>query len=111
MKKTLKVVVMLILVGCAPQNQEIPVLIYDLKDAYIDDYQRRMMDVGIDGADLKVYDGQHSQTIQNEQIDDLLGKDMPLLLVNPVDRLSVHAIIEKAKQQEKAIIFFNREPL
>ena len=111
MKKTLKVVVMLLLVGCAPQNQEIPVLIYDLKDAYMDDYQRRMMDVGIDGADLKVYDGQHSQTIQNEQIDDLLGKDMPLLLVNPVDRLSVHAIIEKAKQQEKAIIFFNREPL
>lgn len=111
MKKTVVCIVVLILSACATQTPKIPVLIYDSEDAYMDDYQRRMMDVGIEGADLIVYDGQHSQTIQNEQIDDLLGEDYPLLLVNPVDRLSAHAIIEKAKQQDTSLIFFNREPL
>lgn len=111
MKKTIVCIVVLILSACATQTPKIPVLIYDLEDAYMDDYQRRMMDVGIEGADLIVYDGQHSQTIQNEQIDDLLGGNYPLLLVNPVDRLSAHAIIEKAKQQGTGLIFFNREPL
>jgi methyl-galactoside transport system substrate-binding protein len=111
MKKYIVCIVALLLTACTNQMQDVPVLIYDLEDAYMDDYQQRMMDVGIEGVNLVVYDGQQSQTIQNEQIDDLLKKELPLLLVNPVDRLSAHAIIEKAKQQQASIIFFNREPL
>jgi len=111
MKKYIVCIVALLLTACTNQIQDVPVLIYDLEDAYMDDYQQRMMDVGIEGVNLVVYDGQQSQTIQNEQIDDLLKKEIPLLLVNPVDRLSAHAIIEKVKQQQASIIFFNREPL
>lgn len=111
MKKYILFIIVMILSACASKPQIVPVLIYDVEDAYMADYQRKMLEIGIEGTDLKVYDGQQSQTIQNEQIDDLLSEDAPLLLVNPVDRLSAHAIIEKAKQQDASIIFFNREPL
>lgn len=110
MKKVI-VLMLLLLTACAKEPIEVPVLIYDVNDAYMDDYQRRMVEAGIENAKLQVYDGQHSQTIQNEQIDTLLQQDLPLLLVNPVDRLSAHAIIQKAKESDTAIIFFNREPL
>lgn len=105
------VLMLLLLTACAKEPVEVPVLIYDVNDAYMDDYQRRMVEAGIENGILQVYDGQHSQTIQNEQIDTLLQKGLPLLLINPVDRLSAHAIIQKAKENDTAIIFFNREPL
>ncbi len=48
--------------------------------------------------------------IQNEQIDQQM-KENDVLIINPVDRLSVFSIIEKAKTYQNKIIFFNRQPL
>lgn len=111
MKKSIVCLAVLLLVACSNKIKDVPVFIYDSQDAYMDDYQRRMLEVGIEGVSLIVYDGQNSQTIQNEQIDELLNNKVPLLLVNPVDRLSAYAMIEKAKLKGTSIIFFNREPL
>ena len=45
---------------------------------------------------LETYDSKNSQIIQNEIINDTLSENPPLLIVNPVDRLGVYPIIEKA---------------
>lgn len=100
-----------LLVGCEAKKLEIPLLIYDMQDAYMFDFEQKIQDATSDAFILTTVDGQNSQIIQNEDIDKWINKKVPLLIINPVDRLSVYSIIEKAKKSGTKIIFFNREPL
>jgi methyl-galactoside transport system substrate-binding protein len=100
-----------ILLGCEAKKPEIPLLIYDMQDAYMYDFEMKIKNAIDDAFFLTTVDGQNSQIIQNEDIDKWISKKVPLLIVNPVDRLSVYSIIEKAKKSGTKIIFFNREPL
>lgn len=100
-----------VLLGCEVKKLEIPLLIYDMQDAYMYDFEQRIQDATNGTFELVTVDGQNSQIIQNEDIDKWINEKVPLLIVNPVDRLSVYSIIEKAKQSGTKIIFFNREPL
>ncbi len=112
MKKTMIMMITLVFVAsCAKTNTQVPLLIYDMNDAYMHDFESKLQEVGLEGYVIQTYDGQHSQVIQNEQIDRLLNNKHPLLIINPVDRLSAHVIIERAKASDTSIIFFNREPL
>jgi methyl-galactoside transport system substrate-binding protein len=100
-----------VLLGCEVKKLEIPLLIYDMQDAYMYDFEQKIQDATNGTFGLVTVDGQNSQIIQNEDIDKWINEKVPLLIVNPVDRLSVYSIIEKAKQSGTKIIFFNREPL
>jgi methyl-galactoside transport system substrate-binding protein len=70
-----------------------------------------IIDSNTSNLTITSFDSKNSQIIQNEIIEDALSKKYPLLIVNPVDRLGVYPIIEKAKQLDTPIIFINREPL
>jgi len=105
------ILVLLLLTGCSSQIEIVPLFIYDGNDAYIKEFERKIQTVNQSDFLIKTYVSQNSQIIQNEQIDQVLKEKHPLLIINPVDRLSVYAIIEKAKQTNTTLIFFNREPL
>lgn len=99
------------LMGCEVKKFEVPLLIYDMQDAYMFDFEQKIQQAKDDAFILTTVDGQNSQIIQNEDIDKWINAKVPLLIINPVDRLSVYSIIEKAKKSGTKIIFFNREPL
>jgi len=105
------IIVLFMLNGCSSSIETVPLFIYDGNDAYIKEFEKKIQSVDHNDFLIKTYVSQNSQIIQNEQIDQAFKEKHPLLIVNPVDRLSVYAIIEKAKQSNTTLIFFNREPL
>lgn len=102
------ILLVLFLTGCQPDIQQVPVLYYDVKDAYIADFKERLS--SIESEPLMHIDGGNRVNTQNEQFMDWI-KQSSVIVVNPVDRLSVLPMILKANQLNKTIIFFNREPL
>ncbi|MEG1774452.1 MAG: galactose ABC transporter substrate-binding protein, partial [Oscillospiraceae bacterium] len=60
---------------------------------------------------LNVADGRGSQSIQNEQVDRFLSAGYDAICVNIVDRTAAAVIIDKAKNANIPVIFFNREPV
>lgn len=107
MKKAL-IVLSGLLLGCQPQIREVPVLYYDMKDAYIADFKERL--VNLEREPLIHIDGRNVVNTQNEQFTSFIESHQ-VLVINPVDRLSVLPMILKANQLNKTLIFFNREPL
>ncbi len=105
------VIVLFLLSACGNKTETVPLFIYDGSDAYIDEFEKKIQLVDQDEFELMTYEGQNSQIIQNEQIDQAFKEKHALMIINPVDRLSVYAIIEKARQSDTTLIFFNREPL
>lgn len=99
------------MVGCQRNESLIPIMVYNGEDAYISLFEEKLYYHGTD-LNLETYDALNSQVIQNEHIDMLFQKNPPrIMFVNLVDRLSAHAVIEKAKEHDTKLIFFNREPL
>ncbi len=112
MKKIVLIVLALLLSACEAQIITVPVFIYDNSDAYMAEFETNIRLAALSKSYLiRSFNSQNSQIIQNDQIEPYMNKDYPVLMINPVDRLSVYAIIEKAKQNDSTIIFFNREPL
>jgi len=109
--KRLLVIFLFLLSACGQKTETVPLFIYDGSDAYINEFEKKIQLVDQDDFELKTYEGQNSQIIQNEQIDQVFKEKHPLMIINPVDRLSVYAIIEKARLSNTTLIFFNREPL
>lgn len=112
MKRILTLMIVFILSACEAPIITVPVFIYDNSDAYMAEFETNIRSAAFSKDFLiRSFNSQNSQIIQNDQIDPFMTKDYPVLMINPVDRLSVYAIIEKAKQSDSTIIFFNREPL
>ena len=103
----------LMLASCAGNNKKISVFYYDETDTFIKELRSYMISGLNDaGYTYDFYFAQKSQNIQNTQITtEIENKNNRLLMVNSVDRLADSAIIEKAKNYNLPIIFFNREPL
>ncbi|MCF7924940.1 MAG: galactose ABC transporter substrate-binding protein [Candidatus Izimaplasma sp.] len=111
MKYLLIIINLLLLVGCSKNVETIPLVIYDYEDLYMQDFRTLIVDNISGDYQFASYDSKNSQVIQNEIIESVLNNTYPLLVVNPVDRLGVYPIIEKAKSVNTPIIFINREPL
>ncbi len=115
MKKILILLIVVVsavlLSGCNEKSNVVPLLIYDMNDVYMADFEQKIENNVTSDFTIKNYDCQNSQIIQNEYLDEIFNKGYPLVIINPVDRLSVFAIIEKAKKTNTKIIFINREPL
>src|SRR5690625_3886893 len=54
--------------------------------------------------------GQGDQSIQNDQIDILIERQVDALVVNIVDIGAAQSVIDKAKEAGIPVVFFNREP-
>ena len=85
---------------------------YTYGDTYISSV-RAALDAALDGAGIAYqdYDSNSSQTTQTEQVDTAIASGATLLVVNLVDSGSDDAaqnIIDKAKEKNIPVIFFNR---
>ncbi len=112
MRTLLLASILLLLSACTNfVNDEIPLIIYDRQDHYMRHFENQIQAAAGKRITIRSYDSKNSQSIQNEIIEDLLENDPPLLIINPVDRLSVFPMVDKANQLGIPIIFINREPL
>lgn len=60
---------------------------------------------------LNIVDGQNSQTLQNEQADKFISQGYDVICMNLADRTAAATIIDKVKNADIPVIFFNREPV
>lgn len=60
---------------------------------------------------ITIMDGKSNQTTQMEQIDQLIRRGCNFLCVNIVDRTAASVLIDKAKEADIPVIFFNRQPV
>ncbi len=101
-----------LLSSCGEAVVEVPLVIYDQNDLYMQSFQELITDANDEESyTFSIYDSKDSQFIQNDILDNQIELEKSVLVVNPVDRLGVYPIIEKAKLSNTAIIFINREPL
>lgn len=110
MKKFLLILIVLLLSSCTTVNQSLPLFIYDMSDPYMANFAQQIESESKGLYQIQSYDAANSQIIQNEQIESSM-KNNDVLIINPVDRLSVFSVIQKASLDETKLIFFNREPL
>lgn len=61
--------------------------------------------------DLQFVDSGGQQPTQNEKIDLFIAKKVQALAINPVDRTAAGVLVDKAKEAQIPVVFFNREPL
>lgn len=60
---------------------------------------------------LDIQDAKGNQNTQNNQAERFIALGCDVLCINPVDRTSVAAIIDKALDAEVPVVFFNRQPV
>jgi len=98
-------------VGCSQGGSKIAFFVYKGSDTFISE----MMDYMTSGvpADVvfEVRDAGNSQSVQNQQIVELIDKGFDLFVINAVDRLACSSIVERCAKDDIPVIFFNREPL
>jgi methyl-galactoside transport system substrate-binding protein len=115
MKKILSIILisisLFVMSGCQSVNNTIPLILYDETDPYILEFKNYILEDSIGNVDIKAYDSQNSQLIQNEIIESLLDDEPQLLIINPVDRLGAYTIINEAIKLDIPLIFINREPI
>lgn len=118
MKKLLTILTSLIILvislsACNSNMSDKPkigVCLYKYDDTYISTVRQELEKLAKDNAELYLNDGKGDQGTQNDQIDLLIQKNVDVLVVNLVDVGAAQTVINKAKNADIPIIFFNREP-
>ena len=59
---------------------------------------------------LDIQAAKGNQSVQNRQVDRFVSLDCDVVCVNPVDRMAVSSIIDKAMAADIPLVFFNRQP-
>lgn len=59
---------------------------------------------------LDIQAAKGSQSTQNRQVDRFVSLDCDVLCINPVDRMAVSSVIDKAMAADIPLVFFNRQP-
>lgn len=101
-----------LLFACQSESKDVSIFIYN-NDTFVSSLLVALEDALEDKEmTYETHNAQLSQMKQNEKIVEAIdsGKSK-ILWINPVDRLSASAIIEKANTKDVPIVFFNREPL
>ncbi len=108
----LTLIFVLSLVSCSYSEEvKIGSCIYRFNDAFMLRFRNAMSEESEKaGAKIDIADGQDDQSTQDAQIDDYINNGVSVLIVNPVDRMSSQAIIDKAKAANIPVVFINREP-
>jgi methyl-galactoside transport system substrate-binding protein len=93
----------------AAGKPKIGVTIYKYDDNFMS-FVRQAIEKGKDKADLTLNDSQNDQAKQLEQIDAMISKGVKSLAINLVDPKAASSVIDKAKEKNLPVIFFNKEP-
>ena len=102
----------MLLSSCSISKKTIGLFMYDAADTFLASLSNAIVDRLDNDYLIKVYDSESSQLIQNRQIVDAIdNNEINTLIINMVDRLSSGTIVQKAKQKQIPIIFYNREPV
>lgn len=116
MKKLFAFVALLIagftLVACAQDsNFTVDVFIYDYSDTYIGSVRSALAEElkGMENITYNFHDAAASQETQSTQIDAAITAGSDLLVVNIVETASADNVVNKAKNANIPLIFFNRE--
>ena len=107
------VLVALVLIGitgCEQSGQKIAFFQYKSGDTFITEMMDHMTARVPDGVDFEVRDAGNSQSVQNQQIVELIEEGFDLFVINAVDRLACSSIVERCSREGIPVIFFNREP-
>lgn len=92
--------------------KKVGVLFYQFNDTYLSMVREELKK--LDEADPEIefvfQDAQGDQGKQNDEVDATLSGEVDALLVNLVDTGAAQVVIDKVKETEKPLIFFNREP-
>jgi methyl-galactoside transport system substrate-binding protein len=101
--------------GCEASKFQVDVFFYDFSDTYIGSVRTSMetqLKAASDKFSYTFYDGKSDQAIQTNQVETAITKGSSLLIVNIVTTGSEEAaqnIVDKAKEKNIPVIFFNRE--
>lgn len=100
---------------CAQAEEEhyIGVSIFDYSNNFVG-YIRNGIDFYVANEKTEVeylmVDGENNQATQTERIDTMISRGVKALAVNPVDSSACEIIVEKAREADIPIVFFNRMP-
>ncbi|MGL5255222.1 MAG: galactose ABC transporter substrate-binding protein [Brevinema sp.] len=99
--------------GGAASGDKYGVSLYKFDDTFINNTGISITNRAkeVEGATVVLADGQGAQPTQNDQIDTFITQNVKALGINMVDRTAASVIIEKAKNANIPIVFFNREPV
>lgn len=93
---------------------KVGVFLYKLDDPFISLVKESLENIQKENSgkvEFTFFDANNDQTVQNRQIDDLLRKGTDLLLVNLVDTKFTRDVVNKTKESNVPVVFFNREPV
>ena len=118
MKKLLSLIIIAIIItlslcACGGNMSDKPIIgvcLYKYDDTYISTVRQELENIVGNNAELYLNDGKGDQGTQNDQIDLLIQKNVDVLVVNLVDVGAAQTVVNKAKNADIPIIFFNREP-
>lgn len=125
MKVNIKIFVISILlcsyfmVGCsnskhslisASKKPVIGVVIGEFNDTWRTSVRNELYKMAQDKAEIDIWSGNSSQVTENQKIDLLISRKVNVLVVNLIEATAAAPIIEKAKESNIPIIFFNVEP-
>jgi len=99
------------LAGCRDNDRRIAFFQYKGTDTFISEMMDYMTSRVPAGVSFEVRDAGNSQSVQNQQIVEMIESGFDLLIINAVDRLASSSIIARSASEGIPVIFFNREPL
>ena len=98
--------------GARESEAYIGVAIYRDDDTFLNETMDILRSLSDGNMPVKIVACDNKQYVQNDVVSSFLDdKNCKALIVNPVDRTSGGLLVEKAKQNEIPIVFFNRELL
>lgn len=86
--------------------------IYKYDDNFMSAVRKAIEKEGEQYKDIKLLmnDSQNDQSKQNDQIDVLISKGVKALAINLVDPAAAPVVIQKAKEEDIPVVFYNKEP-
>ena len=118
-KKLIAVIILLITIlgtGCSNSsslNENEPTIgfvAYEFNNTWITELKNEVYKVSKGKARVDIWNGDNSQTTENDKINLFISRKVKALVVNPVDVNAAGQIIEKSKKANIPIVFVNREP-
>jgi methyl-galactoside transport system substrate-binding protein len=93
------------------QDKTVGVAVYKFDDTFMTAVRGAISKEASGKIKVDIVDSQNAQPTQNDQVDLFLSKKYAALAINPVDRTAAASILDKAKNANVPVVFFNREPL
>lgn len=103
----------LLLTSCSSSSNDALIFVYDENDTFISSFDTALqIELTKRDYSFQTYYAGNSQIKQNESLVEAVDKmDPKMMFINPVDRLSSGAIIDKVSTKDIPVVFFNRQPL